>query len=205
MFRTLIAALFVLLVSGGAASAATLTINVRQVGPDVVVTANGNIDLTGLTLTDFGVPGSEGLGIANVDINPSLGLFVGPPGVVVEIFIYDMTSVPFFGPGSDFTVPDFGTGTVLGLYAPFGGIPNPTFSIERDYVSLAPISSSSTYLGVTLATLGFTDGQYSFAFGNNILLVNVSSAVPLPAALPLFGAGLAVFGWARRRRAAKTV
>ena len=72
----------------------------------------------------------------------------------------------------------------------------------------APNSFLSDGLGGRILTLwgadGFTNGEYS---GSNIgldLRVHLS-AVPLPAALPLFGTGLGIMGfigWRRKRRMA---
>lgn len=58
-----------------------------------------------------------------------------------------------------------------------------------------------TFAGATLASLGFDVGVYQSIFGNNTVTIAVgANVVPLPAALPLFIAGVAGLGGLGARR-----
>jgi MYXO-CTERM domain-containing protein len=77
--------------------------------------------------------------------------------------------------------------------------------LDPAYISNAPIVSSATFNGTTLAGLGFTTtgliGTWSLTGTSETIKVFIgnpaSAAVPGP--LPLLGAG-AAFGWSRRLR-----
>lgn len=79
------------------------------------------------------------------------------------------------------------------------------FLISSSYSSGAPIISSATFNGETLASLGFTTtgplGSWTLSGTSETINVVIGSpgAAAVPGPLPLLGAG-AAFGWSRRLR-----
>jgi hypothetical protein len=161
-------------------------VTLQQVGPNVVATGSGAIDLRGLTFSTstFIVPA----------IRPSFRLFLGP-GVVVggcristgpfsSMFQDPRQSVdnysgglsgptifgpPPFGPfffGPFETFASSGSGDMVGIAATsssqFHGV---TLSVPRGYVSGTALSDSATYNGKTFATLRVTPGTYVWTWG----------------------------------------
>jgi hypothetical protein len=141
-------------------------VTLQQVGPNVVATGSGAIDLTGLS--------SFGSAFASPEMYPAHGIMgTGPSGTVD---VYTGSSGPAsFGPG-------------------FGGFPSTTsgdsvfledfglgIDVPQGYVSGTSLSSSATYSG-TLASLNVTPGTYEWTWGaglnQNFTLDAVAPAVP---------------------------
>ena len=166
----------------------TFTVTLNQVGPNVVATGSGAIDLTGLS--------SFGSTFASPEMYPAHGIMgTGPSGTVD---VYTGSSGPAsFGPG-------------------FGGFPSTTsgdsvfledfglgIDVPQGYVSGTSLSSSATYSG-TLASLNVTPGTYTWTWdsGANSYVLNVppATSVPEPGMLTLLGLGLTGIGFSRRKR-----
>jgi len=165
-----------------------------QVGPDVVASGSGSIDLDGLTFVTSGdtVPQvaptftTVATGAAG-GIDEYQGTISGPSG---------------FGPGV-ITNATTGTGDLVGLQV-LGSGSNFVF-VPTGYVSDAPLLDTATYAGHTFATLGLTPGVYVYSWGSgadaDTFTVNI---VPEPASLVLLGTA-AVLGFvARRTRRSRT-
>jgi len=169
----------------------TFTVTLNQVGPDVIATGSGAIDLTGLS--------SFGSTFASPEMYPAHGIMgTGPSGTVD---VYTGSSGPAsFGPGfwgfpsttsrDSVFLEDFG----LGIDVPQG------------YVSGTSLSSSATYSG-TLASLNVTPGTYTWTWdsGANSYVLNVrpATSVPEPGTFSLLAlalAGVAVLGRRRKSR-----
>jgi hypothetical protein len=132
------------------AAEAGYTVTLQEVGPNVVATGSGAIDLTGLTfITSVN---------ANPGIDPELGL-IGT-GAASRVDTYQ----GFTGPTS------FGSGlgsspnTASGDFVSMSGVGQQLF-VPHHYVSDTPLSDSMTFNNATLATLGVTPGTYVWIWG----------------------------------------
>ena len=130
---------------------ANFVATIDQVGPNVVVTGSGTIDLTGLSFL-FG-------GTATPSISPNTGsLSVGPSA---SADAYSAISGPAsFGTGA-FTSADGGSGDVVGVQGLLLLVP-------QGYVSGNPLSGSATYDNATFASLGITPGTYTWTWGTGV-------------------------------------
>jgi hypothetical protein len=132
------------------AAEAGYTVTLQEVGPNVVATGSGAIDLTGLT---FITSGND-----NPGIDPELGL-IGT-GAASRVDTYQ----GFTGPTS------FGSGrgsspnTTSGDFVSMSGDGQQLF-VPHHYVSGAALSDSMTFNNATLATLGVTPGTYVWTSG----------------------------------------
>jgi hypothetical protein len=127
-------------------------VTLQQVGPDVVATGSGTIDLTGLTFiasVDNNNPGIDG----------PLGLIAtGPFGAIVDVY-QGFTGPTSFGSGSPFS-----PSTASGDFVEISGVGLQLF-VPHNYVSGAALSDSMTFNNATLATLGVTPGTYVWTWG----------------------------------------
>jgi len=180
-------AALVLLAAGIAHADSIFTVTLQQVGPNVVATGSGTIDLTGLT--------SFGSAFASPELYPAHGIIgTGPSGNIDQ---YSGESGPFsFGPG-------------------FGGFPSSTsgdsvfledfglgIDVPQGYVSGTALSSSATYTG-TVASLGATPGTYTWTWdsgANSFVLDVVPAPTPEPGSFLLIGIGLLVGLWLARKQ-----
>jgi hypothetical protein len=146
---TLLCAATASLLIVGPAAQAGFTVTLQQVGPNVVATGSGAIDLAGLS--------SFGSSFFSPEMYPAHGIMgTGPSGT---IDLYSGLSGPAsFGPG-------------------FGGFPSTTSGdsvfledfgisifVPQGYVSGTSLSSSATYSG-TFASLNVTPGTYEWTWG----------------------------------------
>jgi hypothetical protein len=164
------------------------TVTLQQVGPDVVATGTGAIDLTGLTFSQSG----------------SLSPWITPGGVYGP---WSVTAAIYTGPTSSSV--DFYTGQIIGpkyLGSPFATLIQRSASsgsgdmvgiyagdfvmVPTGYVSGTALSDSATYSGATLATLRVTPGTYyAWTWGtganqNFTLQIEGVSPTPTPTATP---------------------
>jgi hypothetical protein len=129
------------------------------------------------------------------------------PGAGTSFFEFDPVNVPY----ADNAIGDNNTGNGGGAVAPFLNVP-----AYQDLIANNNVAQNSWSMSFFPALLFDPDvaGLYTielFAMGQDGKLlagtgINVEvSAIPLPAALPLYGAGLAVLGflgWRKRKMAA---
>ncbi|MBN8711672.1 MAG: hypothetical protein J0I10_20040 [Verrucomicrobia bacterium] len=168
-------------------SQAALVITMAESGGNVVASASGALDLSGLQYL--------GTGAVNTYVYPAgAELIIGD---MIEVASYDgLTSWPTsFGPGG-LAYPSSGTGDY------FLGVGQNAFYIERRYADGSPINTSSTWLNTTIAGLGATPGTYTWEWSSDSVTLVV---VPEPGAAGLvLGGLLAVVGLrVLRRRAAR--
>jgi hypothetical protein len=133
------------------------TVTLQQVGPDVVATGSGAIDLTGLNFL-LSRPIEPG-------IQPSGGAFsdgsivTGPtPTTMVDSYYFALSGPTNFGSPVG-TLASSGSGNKVGI----GG--GHSLHVPRGYVSGTFLSDSATYSGETLASLGVTPGTYVWTWG----------------------------------------
>lgn len=171
---------------------AGVTVDVLEVGGDVVTTASGSFDIS---LWEFDAAGSV---IASM--NPSGSFLV--VGASANINLY-ATPTNFAGPANGFgtgvfIVASSGTGDIFGMQLPPS---NPLLLVPTGYVSGDPLSGDGTYNGQSFASLGLTEGVFTWTWNTadgrgDFFTINV---VPAPGAFALLGvAGLV----SRRRRRA---
>jgi hypothetical protein len=133
---------------------ANYIVMLQEIGPSVVATGSGVIDLTGLT---FRVSAGTSSGIL-----PTFGdIFVGPTsGSGSSTDDYDGATGPTsFGVGGR-TDPSNGSGDLVGIGGGAGFL-----VVPQGYVSGSPLSSSSTYTHTTFDRLGVTAGTYIWTWG----------------------------------------
>jgi hypothetical protein len=180
----------VLIGSSAAPVQAGYIVTFSQVGPDVVASGSGTIDLNGLTLITPGFTTPE--------VGPTFATeATGAAGGIDE---YSGANGPTsFGSGV-FTSATTGTGDLVGIQQLIGE-PTGFVLVPTGYASGAALSDMATYAGQSFASLGLTPGVYLYTFGSgmNADTFTVDVAVPEPASLVLLGTA-AVLGLAARRR-----
>jgi hypothetical protein len=174
-----------LLATAPPSAGSTFTVTLAQVGPDIVATGSGTIDLTGLT--------SFGSSFSSPELYADHGILgVGPSGT---IDLYTGPTGPFsFGPGSAF-FPSATSGDSVFL-EDFGL----DIEVPQGYVSGASLTGSASYTG-TIFSLGLTPGTYTWTWNsgaNSYVLVIPPATVPEPATWTLALVGLAGLGAALR-------
>jgi hypothetical protein len=163
-------------------------VTLAEVGPNVVATGSGAIDLTDLGGRFCGCSG--GGGAAVVPVNGAI--LTGPAGNTTGYDVYNSTIIT--GPSSigsgTGSAADIGSGDIVGilsvsvgadLFVPFG------------YVSGHPLSDSATYDSQTFSSLGVTPGTYAWNWGSGADADSFTlhiEAVAAPA--PLIGHGMPV-------------
>jgi hypothetical protein len=160
------ASLFVM----GSPAQAGYVVTLEQVGPNVVATGSGPIDLTGLT---FHGPGGNAAGI-------------DPSGLILQTGPTLSSPDTYFLPGGPFSGPmNFGSGGITfesSGSGDFVGILANSIAVPSGYVSGNPLSDSGTYDKTTLSKLGVTPGTYEWSWGTgpnqNFTLDAVAPAVP---------------------------
>jgi hypothetical protein len=169
----------------------------EQVGPNVIETGAGSLDLTDLEVGVFGIG-------RDAEVVPALGRVYS--GVFTDTNTWFSESLPesyiTFGPGL-FNTASMTTGGPVGFESGAGDLT--TLIFPAGYVSGAPLSDSSTYLGATISSLGLTPGAYVVNWGSgdhaDSLTINVVSSPPLVPelstwAMMLVGfVGAAFAGW----------
>ena len=167
---------------------ATFTVNVDEVGPNVVATGSGTIDLTGLNLISPAPASSI--------VVPSLGIIIlGTSPGTVDAYT-GVTGPSSFGSFVE-TLSTSSTGDLVGIAGIAGELAVPT-----GYVSGSALSDTATWDNATFASLGLTPGIYTWswgpAVGDDTFVVDIE-AVPEPPMVAVLMAGLLGLGLLRRR------
>ena len=152
------------------------TVTLQQVGPNVVATGSGAIDLTGLTFSNSGflVPqvtsGANGYGSLRTGGSITTGPFSSMPQDPRQSV--DSYSAALIGPATFGAHPfgvdaSSGSGNMVGMGVA-GVVGRPldlVIAIPRGYVSGTVLADSATYKGTTLLGLGVTPGTYVWRWG----------------------------------------
>lgn len=175
---------------------AAVTIDVTQVGANVVFDATGSLNLTGAT--PEGPNGGYGQGF----ISGGNNWYVAPgPGGPVDD--YALTSFAgAFGTNATFiTPPDASSGDNFFIWGDSGVIAQ--VGVTSGYISGSPISSGMEFDGATIAGFGMTPGTYEYTLPNDVITLNIGavSNVPEPASCAVLFAGLGLLSAVRRRKA----
>ena len=163
---------------------------IYESGSDVAVSAEGTVDLSGLSLG----PGPTELSVNGLDASgdDSPAVTVGSPGGDV-LFYLGAAGPASFGSGSTATT-SVGSGDLWGLYGfPSGatGIAPGTicFLLPDGYTSGAFLSGTTTYENTDLTALGLTKGEYVYTWGSDKLTLIVGArpgpVAPVPT-LPFY-------------------
>jgi hypothetical protein len=144
-------------------------VTLLQVGPDVVATGSGALNLTGLSFT--------GNTVYPAAVDPSAGLIqTGPTTSSVSVYSVTFSGPISFGSGVN-TFANSGTGDFVGRQGGSGFLVVPV-----GYVSGTALSDTSTYDTATFSTLGVTPGTYEWTWGTganqNFTLLIGPAAVP---------------------------
>ena len=130
-------------------------VTLQQVGPDVVATGGGPIDLTGLSSG-----GSGGSSAGMVPIGGTIN--TGPLAIQNDAYLGIISGPTSFGSGT-VTLASSGSGDFVGMFG--GGV---AVLVPVGYASGAALADTSTYSGATFATLGVTPGTYVWTWGTGV-------------------------------------
>jgi hypothetical protein len=134
------------------------TVTLREVGPDVVATGSGPIDLTGLSIAFHNVR-------TETDIEPANGGIFTGASAFCDLYQGTISGPTSFGSGSA-TFTNNASGDMVAIYKPAHG---PLFNyivVPTGYVSGDALSDTATYSGKTFASLGVTQGTYVWTSGS---------------------------------------
>ena len=190
-FQAALCASSSLAVSTTQAAEAGVVATATETGGDVVITADGSYDITGLTLVNSGVT----FLVNPSGINPDAG----------ELLLLNTTADIYSGLLS---VPDFGgvPGSLADLFSGGTfGVANSQLLVQTNAPTVGQVSASITFQNASFASLNMMEGSYEWGWSTDRFVLNVGDVpppVPLPAGLPLLvgGAG-ALFALRRSRRA----
>jgi hypothetical protein len=183
---------------------ASVVIDILQRGGNVVTTATGAIDLTGLTFVlnaNLTAPGV---------VAPAAGMVaVGTTGAAISYYSGASGPGSFGGGGS--TTASSGSGDALGVLATILPELNPPLVVvPKDYASGSWLSGSSTYDGQTIASLGLNPGTYVYTWNSSPVpvafqddSVTVFIAVPEPTTWAMMTLGFAALGFVGYRATRK--
>jgi hypothetical protein len=186
------AALLVTSMLAGQADAA-VTIDIQQVGADIVATASGTFDRAGAVFR--GRSSGYGENLAPYIQYIALGQFA--PNTY-----YAASGLQWLNPAAAPTYWWSTAGTTL-----FLNQDNGAFGIADSYVDGTQLSATATATGTSFAAAGLIAGSYAFLVGSNRVTINVGTvpAVPEPASWAMMLAGCAMTGAAMRYRRRRTV
>jgi hypothetical protein len=139
---------------------AAYTIAIAQVGSDVTATGAGSIDFT--ALAPFGDELDQSLIAASGG-----AIIIGPTTPTDDTYYIGVTGPAIaFGTGGEF-FPNSGSGAIVGLGAQAEPPSTGIVAVPQGYVSGAPLgTSTATWTGMTLASLGLTPGTYTWSWGS---------------------------------------
>ncbi len=140
-------------------------ISIQEVGPNVVASGSGSIDLTGLAFggTSF-VGGRVDPAVARVVLSiPNSG----------GDYYFGSTGPATFGSSNVGQAGTTGSGDVFGVNAVGAGY----IMVPTGYVSGSPLLGITTFNGATFSGLSVTPGTYVYTWGTDSLTVVIGSGV----------------------------
>jgi hypothetical protein len=194
MIATALGAALVLSVAAVSGVRAAYVVTFLEVGPDVVATGGGSLDLAGLLKQRDRHSGVAG-------VAASIGAEITGPASSTPFDQYvGATGPTSYGEGGLFEA-DAGSGNIVGVQ---GGTRDPSeggVAVPSGYRSGDPLSEASIYRDQTFATLGILEGTYIYRFGAgpsaDTFTVQIGPAVPEPTSWALLAVGFASLGFAR--------
>jgi hypothetical protein len=181
---------------------AAYVITFQQVGSDVVETGSGALDLTDLSVLEFGV--GRDASVDPLQGRVFSGVFTDTNTSAADIFPEVFLT---FGPGLTKHA-NVTSGGPVGFESGVADLT--TLFFPTGYISGASLSDSSTYLGATIGSLGLASGEYVAHWGSgdhaDTLTVDVASpAVPELGTWAMMLIGFAGRGYAGHRASRKSV
>jgi hypothetical protein len=154
-------------------------VTISESGSDVVMSVSGTIDLSGLTLVSSGAGPFGGGGGMGVN---SATFILGATGVTFDQYSGFTSNPSNFGTGGG-GGSSSSTGDVFGVTTQ--GAPPYLLIVPTGFISGGNISSSQTFSGQTLSSLGLTVGTYTYIWSGGSFDVVVSGvAGPTPTPTP---------------------
>jgi hypothetical protein len=161
--------------------AQAFTITIEQVGPNVVATGTGAINLAGLSFFNPGSVGTASVWPVTGRISMS-----SMSGGNADTYI-GFTGPSSFG-GGDVALANFSSGDVFAFDLDAMFLPS-------GYVSGNPLSDMAIYFTATFASLGLTPGTYVWTWGTGLENQNVTLQIG-PAGVPDGGTTVSLLGCA---------
>jgi len=156
-------------------SQATVTIDVTQVGGDVVFTTSGSLDLTGATL--FTTSGS-GFGLGFISDAPNWYVGTGS-GTAYDSYALTSYAASFGTSGTYYSSPSSSTGDNFFIWGNNGFDPRQV-GVAAGYVSGASISSVMTFNAATIGGLFMTEGVYSYELPGDSIILTIGTVSSVP-------------------------
>lgn len=200
ILRAILGSCFAIALGLSEASArAAATITARQIGPHVVLTGFGSLDLHALTFLQRAPRWFNYFSTRPDDSEFQVG-----PAPSSSADLYDCGGLDacisgpanFGKPGESYFFPDFGFGDAFG-YWDFDGYRGITVPVA--YVSGSELAGSSIYLDRTLAQMGIKLGTTVYSWGSGATADSIRFTTEAPGPLPLVGAASAL-AWTRLLR-----
>jgi hypothetical protein len=159
-------------------------VNFQEVGPDVIATTSGSIDLSGLSFV------LQGPSLAGV--RADVALFVASAGTGD---LYSTIAGPSsFGPGGL----ELASSSNGSFFAINGS--QQVVGVPVGYVSGTALSATTTFAGRTFADLGLAPATYVYNLPADTVTFTFGTSVPEPGAWAMMIGGFALVGAASRRR-----
>jgi hypothetical protein len=175
-----------------------------------------NPSMTGVTATGAGSINFGALDVFGDELGSSLleasggAIIVGPTTDTDDTFYMGIAGPADFGPGEEFLA-DMGGGAIVGL-GTFDQTSGGVVAVPLGYVSGASLgTSTATWSGASLASLGLTPGSYVWTWGSGAMAdsftLDITSgggipAAPEPGTWTMMLLGLAGLAFVRARRTA---
>jgi hypothetical protein len=159
-------------------ASAPMTITITEVGSNVVMSASGTINLSGLTLVNSisGTYGGGGIGVSTATF--LMGTFPAN-GAQYSGFT---TTPSDFGPGAGGGGATSSSGDVFGVI--FQGAPPYSLIVPIGYTTGTQITSTQTFNNTTLSTLGLTNGTYTYTWSGGSIDIVVGTGLGGPTPTP---------------------
>jgi hypothetical protein len=133
-------------------------LTIYESGSNVVMSVSGTIDLSGLTLITSGVTFNGAVG----GIGPDSATYImGRNGLTFDAYTGFTTAPTSFGSGSGVSASS-STGNIFGVI--YQMAPPYQLVVPSGYTSGTQITSTQTFTGQTLTTLGLTVGTYTYTW-----------------------------------------
>ena len=155
-------------------------VTVQEVGPDVVATGSGAINLTGLTFSQSS-SSNPGLRPHILGVYGSAFILTGPTSSSVDSYLGGTGPTSFGGLFAGVSFASSGSGDMVGRTVDYWG--DAHIIVPTGYVSGTFLSDTATYSGQTIATLGVTPGTYVWRWGsgaNQNFTLQIPTPVPPP-------------------------